>query len=249
MRFSTARLWIFLTLSALTAVRTLAQPSGKEGPVSDSNYAFAVRQYHSFVSPEVGLYRGIQYIDYDYTVQVGQPFFGPDSIRYGSVWYGGVAYHHVRMLYDLVKNQLVILDPFNVYKISVFMDLVDSFQIDRDLLMRIDDSLAPATLRSRYWEPIYRGNIALLKQERKALHDNVVITADNIRLYIDSSTSYYVKKGSGYYPVNTRKELFNLVKNRRSDARRLIRKNKLRWHTDKERILFLVTSWYDSINH
>ena len=249
MRLSTARLWIFLTISSLTAVRTDAQSSLKESLASDSAYAFALRQYHSYVAPEVGLYRGIQYIDYDYTVQKGQPFFGPDSIRYGSVWYDGMGYDHVRMLYDLVKGQLVISDPNNIYKISLFMDLVDSFQLDGHLLLRIRDSLAPSSLRSGFCEILYRGGVTLLKRERKSLHENLVISSDNIKLFIDGTSSYYLRKGRSYEPVNNRKEVFDLMKDKRSEVRKLIRKSGLKWHTNKEEILLLVTRWYDGVNH
>src|ERR1700733_6117947 len=107
MRFPKARYWTFLFLSTLTAVRMEAQSSLKDNPISDSAYAAALRQYHTYVAPEVGLYRGMLYIDYDFTGQRGQPFFGPDLIRSGSVWYNGVGYDKVPMLYDLVKDQLV----------------------------------------------------------------------------------------------------------------------------------------------
>jgi hypothetical protein len=195
------------------------------------------------------LYRGTQYIDYDYTVQKGQPFFGPDSIRDGSVWYGGVAYDHIRMLYDLVKDQLVILDPYNIYKIALYMELVDSFALDGHTLVRTRDSLAPSWLRSTYVEPIYRGSLVLLKRERKFLHENIVISSDNIRLFIDGNSDYYLKKGGGYHAVNTREALFDLLKDRRPEIKRLVRKSKLKWHKDKEQLLQLVVAWYDSANH
>jgi hypothetical protein len=249
MRLPSARFWTFLIISALTAVRMDAQSSLKESPAPDSAYAIAMRQYHLYVAPEVGLYRGTQYIDYDYTVQMGQPFFGPDSIRNGSVWYGGVAYDHVRMLYDLVKGQVVILDPYNIFKIALYMDLVDSFALDGHTLVRIRDSLAPAWMRSTYFEPIYRGGLVLLKRERKFLHENIVITPDNIRLFIDGKNEYYLKKGGGYHSVNTREALFDLLKDRRSDIKRVIRKSKLKWHRDKVQLLQLAVAWYDSANH
>ena len=206
MRFPGARYWTLLLLCTLTALSTEAQSSLKANSASDSAYAVALRQYHAYVSPEVGLYRGVQYIDYDYTVQKGQPFLGPDLVRAGSVWYGGVEYGHVSLAYDLVKNQLVVMDPFNVFKISLYMDLVDSFALDGNTYFRIRDSLAPSFLRSGYWDRIYRGRIVLLKRERKALHENLVIASDNVRYFIDGSISYYLWKDGGYHPVNTRKE-------------------------------------------
>jgi hypothetical protein len=250
MPFPNARFCTFLFLSTLTAVRMEAQTSLKDKPVSDSAYAAALRQYHTYVAPEVGLYRGMQYVDYDFTVQKGQPFFGPDSIRYGSVWYNGVGYDNVRMLYDLVKEQLVILDPFNVYKISLYMDLVDSFALDGHLFIRIRDSLAPSFLRFGYCERIYQGRLVLLKRERKFMHENIMISSDNVRVFIDGTISYYFKKDGGYYPVNTRRGLFDILKDRRrSDIKRVIRKSKLKWGADKEQLLQLVAAWYDGANH
>jgi hypothetical protein len=250
MRLPSACYWTFLLLSTLTAVRTEAQSSLKDNSISDSADAVALRQYHSYVSPEVGLYRGIQYIDYDFSVQKGQPFLGPDQVRVGSVWYGRMRYDHVPMLYDLVKEQLVVMDPFNVFKISLYMDLVDSFALDGHVYFRIRDSLAPSSMRSGFWDRIYPGRLVVLKRERKALNENIMITPDNVRYFIDGSVSYYFQKGSVYHPVNDKKELFDALKDRRrSEIRRVMRRSGLDWRDNKEQLIQLVAAWYDGVNH
>ena len=249
MRLPSTRFFFILLTSILAAMRMDAQSSLKDNPVTDSAHAVALRQYHSYVAPEVALYRGTQYVDYDFTVQKGQPFFGPDSIRGGWVAYDGIIYDRVRMLYDIVKDQLVILDPYNIYKISLYMDLVDSFAIGGQLFLRIRDSLAPPPLRAGYWAPIYQGRMVLLKRERKFLHDNIVLSPDGIRQFIDGYTTYYLKKNGGYYPVNSKKEIFDLLKLRRSDVRHIMRKNNLTWRTDKEQLLQLIVAQYDGANH
>ena len=251
MQFLPARYLAFLLLSALTATRTEAQSSLKDSSVSDSAYAFAVRQYHTYVAPEVSLYRGAQYVDYDFTVQRGQPFLGPDNSIYdGAVWYSRVGYDHLRLQYDLVKEQLVIMDPFNVFKISLYMDMVDSFLLGSHRYFRIRDSLAPSILRSGFSERIYQGRLVLLKRERKELHEKIVISSDNVRLFIDGSISYYFLKDGRYHPVNSKRELFDALKERRrSDIRRVMRTSGLQWSDNKELLLQLVAAWYDGNNH
>jgi hypothetical protein len=250
MRFFSARDLTFLLLSTLTALRMEAQSSPQDNSIPDSAGAGALRQYHSYVAPEVGLYRGIQYIDYELTVQKGQPFLGPNSVRFGSVWYGGIRYDRVPMLYDLVKEQLVVMDPFNVFKISLYMDLVDSFALDGHLYFRIRDSLAPSSMRSGFWDRIYPGRFVLLKRERKALNENIMIGPDNVRFFIDGSVSYYFERSGVYHPVNNKKELFDALKDRRrSEIRRVMRKSGLYWHDNKEQLLQLVAAWYDGVNH
>jgi hypothetical protein len=250
MRFPSARYWTFLLLSTLTAGRMEAQSSLKDSSIPDSAGAVALRQYHNYIAPEVGLYRGIQYIDYDFSVQKGQPFLGPDAVRIGSVWYGGMQYDRVPMLYDLVKDQLVIMDPFNVFKVSLYMDLVDSFALDGHVYFRMRDSLAPSSMRSGFWDRLHSGRLVLLKRERKALNENIMITPDNVRYFIDGSVSYFFQKGGVYHPVNDKKELFDALKDRRrSEIRRVMRRSGLDWRENKEQLLLLVSAWYDGVNH
>ncbi|HUB61173.1 MAG TPA: hypothetical protein VL978_10745 [Puia sp.] len=250
MRLPSARFWTFPLLFTLTFMKTEAQSSLEDSPSADSAYAVALREYHAYVAPEVGLYRGIQYVDYDYTIQKGQPFLGPDLIRDGSVWYGGIEYRHVSMEYDLVKEQLVIMDPFHVFKISLYMDLVDSFALGGNRYFRIRDSLAPSSMRAGYWDRVYQGRIVLLKREHKTRNENIVISSDNVRYFIDSSASYYIRRNNVYLPVNNKKELFDALKDRkRSEIRRVLRKSGLPWRDNKEELLRRVAAWYDGIKH
>lgn len=210
----------------------------------------AIRQYHITVAPEVGLYRGPQYVDYDYTIQKGQPFFGADSIRVGSVWYSGVLYEHLPMLYDVVKDQLVIKDPSNTYKIALLMDIVDSFSLDGGRFIPIRNSLAPAYLRGGFCDRIYQGGqFVLLKRDKKFVRENLMIMSDNVRFFVDESVDFYIKKDRGYHLVNTKAQLLEVLKDRKAEVKRLIRKSKLNWRKDKERLLLAVAAYYDGANH
>jgi hypothetical protein len=250
MRLSSTCLLTFLLLSALPTQWLEAQTSLKDSLVYDSASMVAIRQYHMATAPEVGLYRGPQYVDYDYTLQKGEPFYGPDSIRSGSVWYSGVMYERIPMLYDVVKDQLVIKDPFNIYKISLLMDLVDSFYLDGQPFIPIRDSLAPAVLHGGFFDRIYEGRrFVLLKRDRKFVRENLMVTPDNVRLFVDENIDYYFKSGGQYRLVNTKAQLFDVLKDRKSEVKRLIRKSKLKWRANKEQILLAVVSYYDSVDH
>lgn len=249
MRLSTTPFWILLLLSTISASQLEAQPGLQDSLISDSGYTAAVQQYHATVFPEPGLYRGPQYADYDFTIQKGQPFFGADSLRIGSVWYNGVLYKDRLMAFDIVKDQLVVAGPANIYKIALLMDLVDSFRLDGQQFIRVRDSAAPAAMRKGYFDRIYQGRLELEKRDTKVVHENLMITPDNVRLFILESIDYYLKKGARYYAVNTKRELYDALPDRKSDIRRLLRKSKLSWRNDKEQLLLQVAALYDAPNH
>jgi hypothetical protein len=238
----------FLFLFCLTTLKMQAQPTNKDSLIADSAYASALRLYHTFMDPEPGLYRGNRYVDYDYRIQEGQPFFGPDSIRMGTVVYDGIFFDHVPLLYDLVLGSLITNDPYRAYKISLIMDLVDSFTITDHIFFRLLDSLNPSAPRNGFYERLYQGHILLLKKEKKNYVDNVVVSVDNIQNYIGHTVSYYLKKGGTYYLVNTKKALLNTLKDRKNELRKFIRRNNLSWHDDKENLLLKVIPWYDGLN-
>ncbi|HEV2355789.1 MAG TPA: hypothetical protein VGR89_16185 [Puia sp.] len=249
MRLTSIPFYAFLSLSALSAPKLEAQPSVPDSLISDSAYTAAIRQYHSVVFPEPGFYRGPQYVDYDFTIQQGQPFFGGDSLRPGSVWYSGILYQSRPILYDLVKDQLVIAAPSGNYKIALLMDFVDSFALDGQQFIRAGDSSGSSSLPKGYYDRIYKGRLELLKRDRKSLRENLMVTPDNVHLYIVEALDYYLKKDGRYYAVNTRRQLYDALADRKSEVRRLIRKSRLSWRNDKEQLLLAVAGLYDGPNH
>jgi hypothetical protein len=245
MRFPGASDLTFLIASSMTGITVDAQSPLKDSSFTASAYAAAVHEYHAYVAPEVALYRGTQYFDVNLSIRQGQPFMGPDIIRVGSVWYGGIEYDNVGMEYNLVKEQLIITDPFNVYKISLYMDLVDSFAFGGNMYFRIRDSLAPAILRSGYCDRIHVGRLVLLKRDQKSLV-NTVISLNNPQYIIEENIQYYILQNGIYHDVNSKKKLIHTLSDRRrSEIRKVMREGGLQWSSDKEKLLLLVAAWYD----
>jgi hypothetical protein len=241
----------FLFFYCLPVPGTRAQPTAKDNQISGSAYADALQLYHAFMTPEPDLYRGIRYIDYANRVQQGQPFFVSGDMRIGTVTYNGIVYDNVPMIYDLVLGLVVINDPMRVFKISLIMNLVDSFNIADHPFIRLRDSLNPSAPRNGYYERLYQreGGFTLLKKEKKTYIQNMVMSSDNIQNYINYSVAYYLKKGNTYYSVNSKRALFAVLKDRKPEVKKFIRKNSLNWRQDKESLILNVVSWYDTLNH
>src|ERR1700760_2430779 len=121
-------------------------------PISPA-YAAALQAYHNFLSPEQALYRGSQYVEYNALLADGAfPFFGDVHLQKGSVVYNGVFYEPVRLLYDIVKDQLVINEATNFYKIALFSPQVSAFTIGAHHFIRLNDSLATGAPRIGFYE-------------------------------------------------------------------------------------------------
>ncbi len=159
-----------------------AQPAKTDSSIGSAAYSAALQFYHQWLRPETGLYNGSQYVDYAYTIKAGHPFFGDDHgddhgedhMQKGSVFYDGVLYGDIGILYDLVNEQVVIDDPYHTYKIFLINGRLDRFTIRdhltaRDhLFIQLTDSVGSSAPRPGFYEQLYGGErISLFKKEKK----------------------------------------------------------------------------------
>lgn len=211
-------------------------------------YAGALQLYHSYLTPETGLFRGPRYMEYVHTLREGHPYFDDGHMHPGMIYYDGVLYEHLSLLYDLVKGQVVIDDPFDNYKIGLINELIDSFTSDRHIFIRLRDSLNPSQPHNGFYEQLYKGRMSLLKKEKKVVEDDLSAPAMGVQHYISHSISYYIKKGNTYYSVNNRPALLSVMKDRSKELKKFMRKNGLNVRKDKENTLLRATAWYDGFN-
>jgi hypothetical protein len=240
---------IFLLLYNLLIPSIHAQTVAKDSLAVDSAYAYVLRQYHAYLEPEPALYRGGQYVDYDFQLESGHPYFGEHRMRKGTVWYSGIFYEDILLLHDLVRDIVVINDPGNTYKITLISDQIDSFTIEDHFFIRLRDSLNPSAPRNGFYERLYKDRISLLKKEKKSVEDDLSSLEKGVQHYISSTVSYYLKKGVVYYSVNNKSSLLYALKDRNKEIRKFIRKNSLSMKSDKENTLLKVVAWYDGDNH
>ncbi len=235
----------FLFLYILLTMSTQAQLLGQDSLTNRLAFDQAVRQYHEYLTPEAGLYRGGEYARYAFTFKEGHPFFEQDHMRRGAVLYKGILYNDVPLIYDLVQESLVTNDVYNTYLIALINEELDSFTIENNIFIHLRDSRDPTQPRAGFYQQLYKGHTCLMKKERKTIREEI---SNTVERYIDYSVSYYLKKEDTWYPVNNRKSLFHALRDNGPELKKFMRKNKLRLREDKENVLLKVAAWYDSLH-
>ncbi|MBN8852416.1 MAG: hypothetical protein BGO55_01560 [Sphingobacteriales bacterium 50-39] len=240
----TSCLSLFLTILLPAGIRAQSQFSRDDSLVENRAYYNAVSQYHAYLKPEPALYRGNRYHEYAFQLAEGHPFYGDGKAHKGSALYDSIFYEDLTILYDMVKDQVVIPSPFGAYKLYLINSKVDGFTIEDHSFIRLKDSLNPTAPRNGFYEQLYKGRISLLKKNKKVLRDDLQLSG--VRQYIDSSLSYYIKKGDTYYSVHNKNTLSHAFKDRSKELNRFIRQNKLSVRKDLENTLTKVSAWYDA---
>jgi hypothetical protein len=220
-----------------------AQSIGKDSLVIPEEYSNALQVYHHYLAPETRLYRGSQYAEYAHLLKDGHPFFDDGHLHPGTVFYDGILYENLLLLYDLVKEQVVIDDSYDNYKLFLINEQLDRFTIQHHLFINLRDSLTPSAPHRGFYEQLYKDRITLLKKEKKLVRED--LSSGKIEKFIDQSVFYYLKKGAVYYAVNNKQSLLNALNDRHKEIKKFIRMNGLSMRHNKENTLFQVAVWYN----
>ena len=249
MKLITKAFCLFLLVCALFILPGRAQSPARDNQYIQTSYDSALSLYHTDMTPETHLYRGDEYVTYVQLLKEGYPYFGENSRRKGTVYYDKTFYKDIYLYYDLVTGQVVINDVYNVFKIALIGDLIDSFSIENHYFIHLRDSLNPSAPRNGFYERLYNGHIQLLKKEKKQIEEDLYSSDHVVKFIHGADSSYYLKIGDVYHPVNNKKSLSNVLKDKKKDLRKFIRTQQLSMRKDRENTLIKVTAWYDTLPH
>jgi len=206
----------------------------------------AIGVYYGTLGEESPLYNGSEYIEYAYTLQEGHPFFQYADFVNGNIILDGMIFRNVPMLYDIVKDQLIILDFQKVYKINLPADRIQQFSLLGHLFVRLTRD-ASGDIRTGFYDQLYSGKIALFARREKRVMEKY----SNIQIskVVISGNSYYIKKDGVYYTIKNKSSLLSVLKNKKKDVQQYWKSNHVKFKKEPEKAMILAVKYYDQITN
>ncbi len=208
------------------------------------NALSAIGVYYQNLGEESPLYNGSEYIEYAYTLQEGHPFFQVVNFINGNVNVDGMIFHDVPMLYDIVKDQLIIQDFQKVYKINLPADRVQQFFLLGHLFVHLN---ASDQVKTGFYDQLYKGKIALFaKREKKILEKYSNIQISKV---VISQNVYYIKKDGVYYTIKNKSSLFSVLKSEKKEIQQYLKANDIKFKREPERAMIMAVKYYDQLTN
>ena len=135
------------------------------------------RFYWKFINPSTGLFNGNEYVDYSFGIKDGQPFFQTPDFRNGYVVYNGVKYEDVPIVYDELKDLVVINDPLKFTNSPFIDERVTSFNIEKYHFVRlVNDQANNEGCKDGYYQVLYGGYSTVYERQEKKLKEETSLT-------------------------------------------------------------------------
>lgn len=203
-----------------------------------------IQFYHESIGLQAELYNGPQYEPHP-GYNEGHPYFNTTSFSIGSVGYNGLVYQEVPILYDLVRNELVVRHPYGD-AFSAIKEKVDSFSFSgHSFIKLIIDSTNTNLSENNFYEKLFSGRILLLANNRKYVQEQSGATTIERKIY--EKVQYYLLKDGKIYPVKNKKSLLALLKDKRNELQQYIKKNNLQFRNNMKADMSQLVAYYDQL--
>lgn len=219
---------IFLTLFGILFFYSPAFSQGLENDTISVNDQInhSIQLYNQFTGAESDIYNGREYIFYTFKKE-GTPFFEVDSFATGWVSYGGKIYQPMHVQYDIVRDEVVVLNSDNISRIILQDEQIDSFHFLNHTFIRLEQNDKQNLNNTGFYDLLYNGHTRVLAARKKII-TKAIYGNDLVRSFY-SLDRYYVFKDDIYYLVANKRDVLNLFDDKRHEIKSVMRKQKIKF--------------------
>jgi hypothetical protein len=246
------RIYLFsaaLVFCALFCRNSFAQAALGDSSSQQNALNNAVSLFNTSLGNQVPIYTGPEYYFYDPHIKGTAYFMDVNGFTKGAVYYDGILYNNISMLYDLNLDEVVVLLPSHVSKFTVLKERVKSFDFLESHFINIKaDTLANTILRSGYYKQLYNGKSELLAKYSKSMQTTTsVITG--LENYFSQSKNYYIRKNNIYRSIGSQGALLDVLKDKKKELKKYIKANRIVYGDNPEEAMVKIITYYDRLSN
>jgi hypothetical protein len=160
-----------------------------------------INVYKQTVAENSSLFNGTEYIGY-VARPAGHPFFETQRMELANVYYDGVLFRDIPLLYDLVNDQLIIDNYAKTQRIILNSEKVSFFEVGNHFFIRPQTDSSTGNAPGGFYERLYNGKTKVLVKRKKQI--NSISSSDGIRESYDQYNYYFIKADETYSRVTSR---------------------------------------------
>ena len=153
------------------------------------------------------------------------------------------------MLYDLNLDEVAVLLPNNVSRLSLIKERVKSFDFAGSHFININaDTLKNnTTIKSGYYRQLYNGPSELLGKYSKTIQTST--STLGIENYFSASKEYYIKKNNTYHSMSgSQGALLDALKDKKKQLKQYIKANNIVYKENPEEAMVKIVNYYDHLS-
>jgi len=187
------------------------------------------------------IYNGKEHVGYAPNI-AGIPYYETKDWQPGSIVYQDVYFPNLFLKYDLVSKELVVMQGEKSVGVTLFTPRLERFSIAGKKFLRstgADESHLPTGI----YEQMAIGKTSFYILRSKFVKE-AIIDLELHREFI-SNDAYYIVKDGAYHLVKKQKDILSLLKDKKKEIKKDLKKQQLRFASAPEEALTEMVTYYN----
>lgn len=201
--------------------------------------------YTRMTGIQAGIYSGC---DYPYLrINSGHVFFESGNLVNGNIVYDHIEYQDVPMLYDIVKDNVVIQGTYQPYFILLASDKVSQFSVSGHNFIRIiSDSLSGSVVKTGFYQILYNGETKAFVKKKKIIEEFVDL-GNVFNTTAMEKDKWYIYKEGTYFEVQGKSSILKVLGDKKKEILQFTKQDKIRFKNNMDDALTRIVAYYDKI--
>jgi hypothetical protein len=250
MRRRTYHLFLTGCLTCVCFCQNLqAQTTPGDSSSQQNAFSNALTLYKGSLNNQLPIYSGPEYNFYDPHIKGNAYFSDVNGFTQGAVLYDGAIYNNIPMLYDLNLDEVVVLLPNHISKLTLIKYRLKSFDFLEHHFVNInaDTLISNTTIKSGIYDELYNGRSEILVKRVKSIQNNN--GANTIETYFSASKDYYIKKNRVYVSFGSKGSLLDIFKDKKKELKQYIKANNINYRDNPEEAMVKIATYYDHLTN
>lgn len=245
---------ILLFFLALMSAKAFSQQATTDSNLRDASIKNVINLFNKEIAGNSHLFNAPEHRGY-MRPAIGHPYFLSEEFKIGSLYYDGILYENIPLMYDLTKDNLVSVQFVkdssllyrSIFKMDLTHDRTGAFSMPGHDFIKIESDTNTSSMKPGFYELLYNGNPKVLVRRSKVLVEEIK-DRDLIRRY-DSSNVYYILKEGVYYNIKNKNAVLDLFKDKRKEISASISKNRWKFRKQRETLITEAARYYDQLTN
>jgi hypothetical protein len=234
-------------ICTLLCIQTNAQYLQADSLMLAKSIESSQLQFQKSLNVLAPIYNGTSYIHY-WNKVLGHPYFGQEQQQNASICFKEYTYIDVPLKFDLVKYQIVILNPSNGFEMALLSEHISGFNIASHEFIKLkNDSTQSDMPGPGFYELLYNGKSSVIAKYSKRIEASLK-AEDNFSKFVEYAKFYIHVKGR-YHLVENKSDIYRLLVDQKSQLRKYNNKENLQYSKSPAKTLTSIAAYYDSITN
>jgi hypothetical protein len=249
MRKCTHLLAMLCVVHIIFSGKALAQTPRPDSSSQQNALNNAITLFHASIAEQSPLYNGPEYNFYDPKIKGTAYFAEVNTFTSGSVYYDGLLFTGVPMLYDLYSDNVAVLLYNHFSKFYLLKEKLKSFDFLGHHFVNINaDTLGNGTvLKSGIYDELYNGKLQVLVKRSKSIQNTSGLVG--VESYFSPAVDYYLRKNNVYYSIGGKSSMLNILKDRKKELQQYIKAAQINFRKEPEDAMVKIATFYDHLNN